>query len=166
MRREFSAGGIVLKRVEGLKSRRVEVLWLVRRPTANPEYKGNLGWSFPKGWIDDRDGGEKPGPKASGEERASDEEMQEAALREVREEGGVEAKILKKLPTVKVFFTDNKGNKVLKFITYYLMEYVNDCIQGVGWETAEVKWVSSDEAMKLLAYKSERELLRQAERLE
>lgn len=165
MKREFSAGGIVYKKCE-TRDERCEILWLVRRPTENPEYRGNLGWSFPKGWIDDRQGGEEPGPKASGEKRASETEMQEAALREVSEEGGVEAKIIKKLPTIKVFFTDNKGNKVLKFITYYLMEYAGDNAGGAGWETAETRWVRSDEAMKLLAHKDEKELLRQAERLE
>ena len=107
MKREFSAGGIVYK------SQR---LWLVRRPRANPEYKGNLGWSFPKGWIDD---GEK---------------TEEAAKREVREEGGVEVKIISKLPTLKIFFTDQQGEKIMKFITYFVMELEREVAGGAGWE--------------------------------
>ena len=135
MRREFSAGGLVHK----------GNLWLIRRPTPNPEYRGNLGWSFPKGWKDE---GEK---------------LEEAALREVREEGGVVARMMGKLTTLKIFFTDKDGQRVMKFITYFVMEYAADALEGFGWETAETKWVSLEEAKELLVYKNEKELLVEAE---
>ena len=135
MKREFSAGGLVYK-----KQKRV-VLWLVRRPKANPEYKGNLGWGFPKGWID------------------KGEKLEGAAVREVREEGGVETRIIKKLPTLKIFFTDQNREKVMKFVTYFVMEWTGDVPEGFGWETEEVKWVTKEEAMKMLIHKNERELL-------
>ena len=131
MKREFSAGGLVRK----------GDLWLIRRPTPNPEYRGNLGWSWPKGWID-------PG-----------ENLEQAAIREVREEGGVEAKVVKKLPALKVFFKHD-GELVMKFITYFVMEYVGDVPEGFGEETAEVKWVTREEALQLLVHKNERELLK------
>ena len=70
----------------------------------NEGYRGNAGWSFPKGWIDEV------------------EKLEEAAVREVREEGGVKAKIVRKLPAIKTFFRD-KGELVLKFITYFVMEW-------------------------------------------
>ncbi len=138
MKREFSAGGLVYKKQSG------QILWLIRRPTPNPEYRGNLGWSFPKGWVDER------------------EELEAAAVREVREEGGVVAKIMAKLPTLKIFFTDQNGEKVMKLITYFVMEYESDAPEGHGWETAETKWVTLDEAQKLLTFKNERELLEKA----
>ena len=153
MKREFSAGGLVYKRIGD------KVVWLIRRPAVNPEFKGNLGWSFPKGWIDDEEGGKEPGKRARGEVRASGAEMEESALGEVREEGGAEAKIVGKLPTIRFFFTNQTGEKVMKFITYYVMGYVGEAAEGVGWETAEVKWVEEEEALKLLAFKSEREML-------
>ncbi|KKU38210.1 MAG: NUDIX hydrolase [Candidatus Amesbacteria bacterium GW2011_GWA1_46_35] len=134
MRREFSAGGLVRK----------DNLWLIRRPTPNPEYRGNLGWSWPKGWVDEG------------------ENLEQAAIREVREEGGVVAKIVKKLPALKVFFKD-KGELVMKFITYFVMEYESDVPGGFGEETAEVKWVTKEEVMQLLAHKNERELLKSVE---
>lgn len=133
MRREFSAGGLVRK----------GNLWLIRQPSPNPEYRGNLGWSFPKGWVD------------------AEEDLQEAAIREVREEGGVVAKIIKKLPALKVFFKD-KGELVMKLITYFVMEYVADAPGGHDWETAETKWMTIDEAQKFLVHKNERELLESA----
>jgi|SRR3990167_5618249 len=140
MRREFSAGGIVYKKSQDTRNKKQIILWLVRRPRPNPEYRGNLGWSFPKGWIDE---GEK---------------SEEAALREVREEGGVEAKIIKKLPTIKTFFRD-KGELVLKFITYFVMEWEKDVPEGHDQETEEVKWVTKEEASDMLAFKNEKELL-------
>lgn len=135
MQVQKSAGGIVFK----------QKLVLLRRPTPNPEFKGNLGWSFPKGWID---AGETP-------------EM--AAVREVAEEGGVTAKIISKIKTIKTFFTDPQKQKVMKFITYFLMEWERDLPEGFGWETAETRWVSFNEAKELLAYKSEKELLIEAQ---
>lgn len=139
MRREFSAGGIVYKRIQDSGSK-IQLLWLLRRPKPNKDYRGNLGWSFPKGWVD---GGEK---------------LEEAAVREVREEGGVEAKIVRKLPTIKIFFK-NKGETVMKFITYFVMEWEKDIPEGHDWETEEVKWVTKGQALEMLAFKNEKELL-------
>jgi len=81
MKREFSAGGVVFKR------EKEKILWLVRRAAGGENYRGNLGWTLPKGWIDDRDSGKNPGPKAAGEERATEEDLQAAAVREVEEKG-------------------------------------------------------------------------------
>jgi len=130
MRREFSAGGIVFKKNKVL----------VRRPKMNEGYRGNAGWSFPKGWIDEV------------------EKLEEAAVREVREEGGVKAKIVRKLPAIKTFFRD-KGELVLKFITYFVMEWEKDVPEGHDQETEEVKWVTKEEASDMLAFKNEKELL-------
>lgn len=134
VKREFSAGGLVRK----------GNLWLVRRPMPNPEYRGNLGWSFPKGWVDEG------------------ENLEQAAIREVKEEGGVVAKVIKKLSTLKIFFR-NKGELVMKFITYFVMGYIEDASEGFGEETAEAKWVTKEEALKLLVHKNERELLEKIE---
>ncbi len=138
MLREFSAGGIVCKKENN------QVLWLVRRPKGNDNYRGNLGWSFPKGWIDEG------------------ETVEQAALREVVEEGGVRAEIVVKLPALKIFFTNPDGEKVMKFITYFVMEWLEDLKEGFGEETEEIKWVNAEEALGLLTYKNEQELLEQA----
>ena len=83
-------------------------------------------------------------------------------MRELREEGGVEAKIVKKLPTLKIFFTDQNKEKVMKFVAYFVMEWIGDVPEGFGWETEETKWVTKEEAMKMLAHKNEKELLEKA----
>jgi ADP-ribose pyrophosphatase YjhB (NUDIX family) len=141
MLREFSAGGIIYKK-EGNN-----LLWLIRRPKGGKGYRGNLGWSFPKGWLN------------------KGETLEQAALREVAEEGGVKAKIIAKLPALKIFFTNPDGQKVKKSITYFVMEKLEDLKEGFGWETKEIKWVSKKGAFGLLAYKNEQELLKQAAKI-
>ena len=84
--------------------------------------------------------------------------MEQAAIREVREEGGVVAKIIKKLPALKVFFK-HEGELVMKFITYFVMEYVKDIPEGPDWETEETRWVRLNEALSVLAFKNEKQLL-------
>lgn len=140
MTREFSAGGIVYKKEGGTN----EVLWLIRRPKGNPEYRGNLGWTLPKGWIDEG------------------ETIEEAALRETAEEAGVKAKIIEKLPSLKVFYTNKEGEKVLKFITYFVMEWLEDLKEGFGEETEETRWLSQEGAIELLVHKNEKDLLGKA----
>ena len=135
MEREFSAGGIVYKKEND------QILWLIQRPKGNPEYRGNLGWSFPKGWIDEG------------------ETVEQAALRETAEEAGIKAKIIEKLPNLKIFYTNKEGQKVLKFITYFVMEWLEDLKEGFGSETEETKWLSQTEASELLVHKNERDLL-------
>lgn len=132
MKRQFSAGGIICKPGD---------LWLVRKPKANPGFTGSLGWTFPKGLIDEG------------------ETSEQAALREVREEAGVEAEVVKKLPVIKIFFTDHEGEKVFKTITYFEMKWIKDLPEGFGEETEEVVWLSREEAKKQLAFASERGLL-------
>jgi 8-oxo-dGTP pyrophosphatase MutT (NUDIX family) len=135
---EKSAGGLVYKKEKG------ELVWLIRRPTPNPNYRGNLGWSFPKGMID-------PG-----------ESVEQAAIREVKEEGGVNAAVVSKLPTLKIFFVNNLKEKVMKFVTYFVMEYKKNTLEGHDWETEETKWVSIEEAKILLTHKNEIKLVLEA----
>ncbi len=139
MMRQFSAGGVVYKKVgSGIE-------WLIRLPKANPGYKAKIAWTFCKGWIDE---GENP---------------EEAALREVREEGGIKAKITDKLSTIKIFFTDAaSGEKIMKFITYFVMSYESDTEEGFDNETQEVRWVSKENALQMLAYANEKQLLKAA----
>lgn len=138
MTRQFSAGGIIFKK-DG-----ESFLWLIRKPAPNPEFKGKIVWGFPKGLID-------PGEK-----------IEEAALREVREEAGVEAKIIAKLPSIKIIYTNEKKERVLKFITYFVMEWQKDLPDGFGWETGEIKWANLTKALEILGYDSDKKLLHQA----
>ena len=138
--REFSSGGVVYKKEKN------KTLWLVTRSAASDLYPKQV-WRLPKGWIDE---GEK---------------VEEAALREVREEGGIEAKIIQKIETVKYFFTTADKSKVLKFVTFYLMEFVKDLPESFGEETSEIAWLPYEEAYKKLSFSGERQVLKKAKEL-
>lgn len=159
---QFSAGGAVYKKVKG-KRQEVKVLWLVARSKPSKEFPLTRK-SLPKGWIDDaKQGG--PGPITRGERKATEVELEGAALREVKEEGGVGAKIVKKIGTEKWFFTLDK-DRIFKFVTYYLMEWVADLPEGFDMaETAEIYWLSYDEAYRGLSYSSEKKILKKAKEI-
>ena len=131
IKREFSAGGVVFRQEPE------GFLWLVVRP------KGSDQWRLPKGWIE---------PKES---------SAEAAKREVKEEGGVEAEILAKIASSKYFFSQNK-EKIFKTVVFYLLEYRQEVREGFGWETEEIAWLPYNEAREKLAFKNEKEVLAKA----
>lgn len=161
--REFSSGGVVFRRVKEQESKRVKVLWLVTKSSPSKLYPHEI-WRLPKGWIDDEGGGKKPGPAARGERKVNEGELQSAALREVKEEAGVEARIVAKIGTETRFFTSN-GQRVMKFVTFYLMEWLRDLPEGPGFETSEVAWLSYEIARKRLSYSSEKKTLDKARQI-
>ncbi len=153
--REFSSGGVVYKN-EGEK-----VLWLIGKSTPSKRFPETY-WRLPKGWMDDRDGGDNPGPISSGEVKATDNDLKTGALREVKEEVGVEAKIISKLPTSQ-YFTNSSRGRVMKFVTYFLMEWVRDIPEGFDFETSETAWLPYKEAIEKLHSPNEKEVLKKAE---
>lgn len=155
MKLEFSAGGVIFKKVDR------KIYWLITRSSPSKQYLQTI-WRLPKGWIDDEN--DKPGPSARGEKKADEEKLKEAALREVKEEGGIDAKIIKKVGTYR-FFLNKSGEKLLKFVTFYLMEWKNDLPEGFGYETSETGWFSLNKAIEKLKHKSEKEVLVKANKI-
>lgn len=155
--REFSSGGVVYKKGNG------GYLWLIRKTMPSNSFP-NAYWMLPKGWLDDLGEG-IPGPKASGKIKADEESLQETAVREVQEEGGVDAQIIEKIGTVKFFYTHPKKGKVLKFVTFYLMKWTSDLPQGFDGETSEVAWLPFDKAYERLSFKREKDVLKRAKKL-
>ena len=100
-------------------------------------------WSFPKGNI------ERGEPK------------DQAALREVKEETGVDAKILDYLGEVDYWY--NIGlTRIHKFVYYYLMEYLSGDVVPQKEEIDEAKFMSISEAEKSLSYSTDKEILERA----
>ncbi len=155
--RQFASGGIIFKKDGN------QIKWLVTQNNPSKECPQEF-WRLPKGWIDDRDGGLTPGPIASGEKRAKESDLTNNALREVREEGGVEAKIIKKIGTSK-YFINFMGRRILKFATFYLMEFIRDLPEGFGFETMKVEWLPFDEAIKRISHNHEKQMLVKAKEL-
>ena len=143
--REFSSGGVVYKKVKS-KRQEVKVLWLVRK-TMSSKLFPEEHWMLAKGWIDK---GEKP---------------EDTAVREVKEETGVEAKIVQKIETIKYFYKHPERGGVLKFVTFYLMEYIKNLPEGHDNETSEVAWLSFEEAKKRLSFSGEKQILSKAQEI-
>lgn len=155
--REFSSGGVVFKKDSE------PPLWLIRKTAASKIYPKQY-WMLPKGRIDDTKD-DKPGPMASGQVRADEDSLQSAAIKEVAEEGGIKARITKKIETIKYSFTDPERGRILKFVTFYLMEYLSDLPEGFDDETAEIAWLPFEEAYKKLTFSGEKQVLKKAKEL-
>lgn len=99
---------------------------------------------------------------ASGKIKADEKSLQENALREVAEEGGVKARIIKKIGTSKYFYKFPGVGNILKFVTFYLMEWVEDLPEGFDDETSEIAWLPFDEAYASLEFQREKDTLKEA----
>ncbi len=107
------------------------------------KHSQNKHWSFPKGLID-------PGQTS-----------QEAAIREVREEGGIKAEIVDKVGYSKYVYTLN-GEKIFKVVTYFLMRYKAGDIKDHDWEVEEAGWFEPAAALKQLTFTQDKGLLKKA----
>ena len=138
--REFSSGGAVFKKEKN------KTLWLVRATSPSKLFP-NIYWTLPKGWIDEG------------------ETLEETAIREVKEEGGVEAKVVKKIETIKYFYKHPERGNVLKFVTFFLMEWKSDLPEGFDEETSEVACLPFEDAYKKLSHSAEKQILKNANSL-
>lgn len=151
--REFSSGGLVYKKENG------DVLWLIAASAPSKLFP-DVVWRLPKGWIDDNKTNDLPGPIASGIKRADEQSLENAALREVKEEGGINAKVVKKIGTNKFIYTHPARGRILKFVTMYLMEYLSNTKEGYDGETSEVAWLPYEKAYEKLTFDREKDVLK------
>lgn len=104
-------------------------------------------WQLPKGLVDK---GETP---------------EIAALREAREEAGVDSVIIEKMKPVEYWYQATVAGKRVryhKFVHFFLMSYVAGDVADHDHEVNEARWVEIGKALELLAFKSEREVLEEA----
>ena len=128
MIREFSAGGLVYKNLNG------QVLWMV------VQHSGYKGWIFPKGHIE------------------KGETSEEAAIREVKEETGISAKIIEKIGETKYFYV-REGEKRFKEAVFFLMEFLGGDESTHDSETMDIVWLDFENALEKLSFKDEKRIL-------
>jgi 8-oxo-dGTP diphosphatase len=132
MIRQFSAGGIVFKGDKVLVVKNASI-----------KDKKTAYWGFPKGHLEKGEG------------------SKEAALREVKEETGIEAKISSKLGEVSYIFTQY-GERIFKVVTFFLMEYVSGEDKAQLNEVSQINWLSPKDALEILSFKNDKEMLQKA----
>ena len=105
--------------------------------------KGDLAWGLPKGLVE-------PG-----------EEPEEAAVREVQEETGLEARILSSLGEISYWYVWD-AERVRKRVAFFLMEATGGDLSKHDHEMEEVRWFPLADAPRRATYPTERGVLRQA----
>ena len=132
---QVSAGGVAFR----LRDSEPEIAIVSVKP--------KLRWQLPKGIVDP---GESP---------------QVTAVREVREEAGIQTDLLKLIETIEYWYRSVKNGKPVryhKFVHFYLLEYKSGDVADHDHEVEESRWVTFDEAVEMLDFKSEREVVEKA----
>lgn len=131
-RTQTSAGGVAYRNAGGA----YEIAIVLMEPERR--------WQLPKGLIDP---GETP---------------EQAALREVREEAGIECTIVAPIDTIDYWFVDERGGekvRVHKFVHFFLMRYKGGSTDEHDHEVAEARWAEVSEAIRMLAFDSEKSVV-------
>ena len=127
-RNEHSSGGAVITLRDGAP------------PVALIATRGKTRWGLPKGAV------------------SEGETSEQAALREVLEETGLQAEIVKPLDTIEYFF--RAGDTLIrKRVDFYLMRYLAGELTPQLSEVDDVEWVELSEAIERASFESERKLL-------
>ena len=89
------------------------------------------------------------------------ETPEQAATREVREEGGVETELLEKLGDVRYFY-QRDGKRIFKRVRFFLFAYRAGSPEDHDDEVEEARWMPLAEAATALSYAGEREMVTRA----
>jgi 8-oxo-dGTP pyrophosphatase MutT (NUDIX family) len=134
--REFSAGGVLVRTIRG------RTMVAAIRPRGREKV-----WALPKGHID------------AGESAA------ETAVREVREETGVEGRLVEKLGDVRYVYTWD-GVRIFKVVSFFLLRAgrgrIGEIDESMPIEVDEARWLPLADAPRLLTYGGEREMATKA----
>ena len=127
---KLAAGGVVVDDSTGVRR-----VLLVHRPRYDD-------WSFPKGKLD------------------ASETVEQAALREVKEETGLKCRIIRELAITRYRYrTRAKRRLKPKSVHYFLMERLSRRIKVPVEEVDSAEWFEIEEAARKLTYAQDRNLL-------
>ena len=135
---DVSAGGVIYRVKDG------EVMvCLIKTPA-----KGH--WQLPKGLVD------------------RNESLEEAAVREVKEETGLDGISEVRIDKIDYWFWLKEGGEKVrhhKIVYFYLVKYKGGSTKDHDQEVEEACWFSFDKALDEISFKSEREIIQKAGRM-
>jgi len=106
---------------------------------------GESAWSLPKGWVE------------------KGEEPEQTAIREVREETGLNTRVLRKIDEISYqFYSHADHDRVSKTVHLFLLECLGGNTADHDTEVEEARWFPIEEAGQWLTYKNERDALGKA----
>jgi 8-oxo-dGTP pyrophosphatase MutT (NUDIX family) len=132
---QISAGGVAIRK----KKKTVEVALISVGEQAR--------WQLPKGLVD------------KGESTA------DAAVREVREEAGVETEPIERIDKIEYWYLWNEDGERIryhKFVYFYLLKYKSGKVGDHDAEVNEARWFEINEAVRVIAFDSERKIVKKA----
>jgi len=135
---QISAGGVAFRK----RKNQIEVALI--------SVGDNNRWQLPKGIVD------------------KGESTEDAAVREVREEAGIDSDIVERIDKVEYWYFWNEDDQRVryhKFVYFYLLRYKSGDVRDHDDEVNEARWVEIGEAITLLAYSSEKKIVEKAKAL-
>lgn len=138
VRDQVSAGGVVFRR----DNERIDIVIVA--------VGGQNRWQLPKGLVE------------------KDEKPEIAAVREAREEGGIDSEVVEHIETVEYWYAGLDGGERVRFhkrIHFYLLRYLSGDTSNHDWEVNEARWVPIDDARSQLAFDNERRVVERAREL-
>jgi 8-oxo-dGTP pyrophosphatase MutT (NUDIX family) len=132
---QTSAGGVAYRRIGNRTEVTLISVGLLPR------------WQLPKGMVD-------PG-----------EQLEQTAVRELREEAGVVTQLLAPIDTIDYWFTsarEERRTSCHKFVHYYLLRYLSGDPEDHDDEVNEACWVEIGQAFKQLTFDNEKEVVQKA----
>jgi 8-oxo-dGTP pyrophosphatase MutT (NUDIX family) len=136
IKKQVSSGGVIFRTSQD----GIEVALI--------KVRGKEAWCLPKGLID------------------KNEDPPAAALREVREESGLQGELINKIGQISYWYLIDKDHvKVHKTVHFFLLKYIRGRTDDHDHEVDEAKWFPIDEATGKLSYRSEQQIMHKAKKL-
>lgn len=132
---QVSAGGVAFRQQNG----QIEIALI----SVGKEKR----WQLPKGLL------------------GKDESAEVTALREVREETGLETELVELIDKIEYWYYSGGGVRRIrfhKFVYFYLLRYLAGQVQDHDHEVNEARWVEINEARQMLAFTGEKKIVDQA----
>lgn len=107
-------------------------------------------WQLPKGLVD------------------KGEATEHAAVREVREEAGIDSEVIERLDKVEYWYFWNEDEQRVryhKYVYFYLLRYKSGDVQDHDREVNEARWFKINDSINVLAFDSEKKIVEKAREL-